>query len=104
MNKLLPIGSVVKIQESDKYAFMIVGYFPQNKEGEMRDYSAVRYPMGAYDSRVFFFINHKDISTVLFRGYENEEYSALMELISVYAKEESVSEKVEKEPNDEKVY
>lgn len=88
MNKLLPIGSVVKMQKDDKYSFMIVGYFPQNKEGEMRDYSAVRYPMGVYDSRVFFFINHKDIATVLFMGYESEEYAALMSLVAIYSKME----------------
>ena len=53
--------------------------------------------MGVYDSRVFFFINHKDISAVVFRGYENEEYNALMELINMYAINETEYKKGERQ-------
>ncbi|MBP3593855.1 MAG: DUF4176 domain-containing protein [Lachnospiraceae bacterium] len=81
MERLLPIGSIIKLDKESKICFMIVGYFPTNKEGDTRDYSAVRYPMGAYDSRVFFFINHKDITEILHEGYKDNSYENLMELI-----------------------
>ncbi len=81
MDKLLPIGTIVRMEKESKFLFMIVGYMPRNNEGEMRDYAAVRYPMGVFDSRVFFFFNHKDIEEVVYQGFENEDYHALMEIV-----------------------
>ena len=78
--KLYPIGTIVKLDEKSKILFMIVGYLPQNKNGDKRDYTAVRYPMGVYDNRMFFFFNQSDIFEVLHSGYENEDFYAMAAL------------------------
>lgn len=78
----LPIGSVVDLSEHSEVKLMIVGYFPQNTSGDQRDYSAVRYPMGVYDNRMFFFFNNTDIRTIYHRGFEDEDYYSLLALIN----------------------
>ena len=60
--ELLPIGSIVNINGADTLNFMLVGYFPSNKDGEQKTYSAIRYPMGVYDNRMYFFFDAKDIT------------------------------------------
>lgn len=70
---LLPIGSVVKFKDWDQ-TLMIYGRMQTDSETLKRwDYVACFYPHGniAPDSNIFF--NHKDISEVVFRGYENED-------------------------------
>ena len=81
MMHLLPIGTVVKLAEQSNVKFMIVGYFPQNEQGEQRDYTAIRYPMGVYDNRMFFFFNRKDVAEILHQGYEDDEFLAMESLI-----------------------
>lgn len=88
-NIVLPIGTVVSVGEEENIKFMIVGYFPVNEKGEKRDYSAVRYPMGAYDSKMFFFFDDVAITKIHHNGYEDENFIALSELI---AREETLFE------------
>ena len=97
MDKLLPIGTIVRMEKESKFLFMIVGYMPQNTEGEMRDYATVRYPMGVFDSRVFFFMNHKDIVEVVYQGFENEEYTSLIEIVHAFRDEQE--QKISSEDN-----
>lgn len=78
----LPIGSVVRILKGEEAMFMIAGYLPQNKEGERLDYIAVRYPMGAFNSNVYFFFNHEHIKEVVFKGYECKEYDAFLKIMN----------------------
>jgi Uncharacterized protein conserved in bacteria len=84
----LPIGSIVVLNSSETYKFMIVGYLPTNESGEQRDYSAIRYPMGFYDNRLFFFFNHADISDILHTGYIDEDFEMMMSFLRV-AKEKT---------------
>lgn len=79
---LLPIGSVVRIDENSQIKFMIVGYFPQNETKEKRDYSAIRYPMGVFDNRMYFFFNHEDVKEILHIGYVDDEFTAMSSLIN----------------------
>lgn len=79
--QILPIGSVVKLQEDSNIRFMIVGYFPQSELGERRDYSAIRYPMGVYDNRMYFFFNSEDIKETLHKGYVDEEFNNMCKII-----------------------
>lgn len=78
---ILPIGTVAVLKDNPDIKFMIVGYFPTNKEGESRTYSAIRYPMGVYDNRVYFFFNNSDISEVLHTGYVDENFETMSILI-----------------------
>lgn len=81
MKKILPIGTVVKLNEHSDVKFMIVGYFPTNNDGEMKDYSAIRYPMGAYDNRMFFFFNETSIFEVLHEGLIDDEFKVMCAFI-----------------------
>ena len=78
---LLPIGSIVNVKEVDGLDFMIVGFFPTNSEGNQKTYSAVRYPMGVYDNKMYFFFNNEDITKVVFEGYKNDGFEAMKILI-----------------------
>ncbi len=86
MNGVLPIGTVVSLQEDSKVKFMIVGYFPTNNQGDSGDYTAIRYPMGVYDNRMFFFFNQGDIYKVLHTGYMDDDFTSMAAVIK-YAKE-----------------
>lgn len=79
---ILPIGTVVKLNENSDIKFMIVGFFPTNETGEQRDYTAIRYPMGVYDNRMYFFFNKSDIVDVVYKGYIDDEFLIMTELIN----------------------
>lgn len=72
--KLLPIGSVIQLNEGE-VKLMILNRAPlYNREGTIGyfDYSAVLYPVGQTDQQVFFF-NQEDIKEVFHEGYVDEE-------------------------------
>jgi len=80
--EFLPIGSVVRILKDEDAMFMIAGYLPQNSKGERLDYISVRYPMGAFNSNVYFFFNHEHIKEVVFKGYESKEFDAFLKIMN----------------------
>lgn len=82
MEKFLPIGSIVKVDETNKL-YMIAGYLPTVSDGAMREYTALRYPMGAVSSKVFAFFNREDIKEVVHQGYEDKAFHALMEIMEL---------------------
>lgn len=84
MSEFMPIGTVVTLQENSKFKFMIVGYYPTNKEGECRDYTAIRYPMGVYDNRLFFFFNKEDVHEVLHMGYTDDDFTSMIALLKYF--------------------
>lgn len=69
---LLPIGSVVKLKESEK-KMMVAGILINNGEKKY-DYLGVMHPEGFVDSRQIFLFNHEDIEEVFFFGYMNAEF------------------------------
>lgn len=69
---LLPIGSVVKMKDTDK-KFSIIGILVNN-DGRMYDYISVPYPEGYIDAKHMFVFNHKDIETVQYLGYMDSEF------------------------------
>lgn len=82
MKEFWPIGTVVKVLEGEDVEFMIVGYLPQNENGEYRDYVSVRYPMGAFNNNVYFFFNHEHIGEVVFEGYNSKEFKAFLQIMN----------------------
>ena len=80
--RILPIGTVVKLKEDSSIKFMVVGFLPTNRDGECRDYAAIRYPMGVYDSRLYFFFNDCDVLEIVHRGYEDEEFKTMTLLLN----------------------
>ena len=66
---LLPIGSVVLLNEAEK-KLMIIGILQRNGE-EVFDYVGCPYPEGLLDSENLFLFNHKDIAEISYLGFDN---------------------------------
>lgn len=77
MEKILPIGSIVRLKNGEQKIMItsrgalfnndgVVGYF---------DYSACVYPYGQTDQTVHFF-NEQDIDEIYFKGYVDESEEA----------------------------
>lgn len=79
---LLPIGTVVLLKNGIK-KIMIVGIKPINNEKpeETFDYLGVLYPEGYISNEINFLFNHDDINDVIFRGYENPERAAFIDML-----------------------
>lgn len=79
VKELLPIGSIVTLQEATKKT-MIYGIKQiNNATGVEYDYIGVVYPEGNMGDGTQFFFNHDAISTIEFRGYEDEEREVFIE-------------------------
>lgn len=75
-NQLLPMGSVVSLNESKK-KLMIVGILMRNEENEtIYDYMGIPFPEGYIDDETMFLFFHKDIQDIHFLGYINAEAQA----------------------------
>lgn len=84
VRELLPIGSVVILEEASKKA-MIYGVKQINKANDVEyDYIGVVYPEGNMGDGTQFFFNHEAISQVFFRGYEDEERNAFIDRLEAY--------------------
>lgn len=81
-NKLLPIGSIIKVHDSDLY-FMINGYVDRNKkiEDEYFDYFCCIYPMGI-DGTNSVLVNKDKIEKVIFIGYQDDKFEKFIELLN----------------------
>ena len=72
--KYLPLGTVVRLQEGEKY-LMIIGFcsmVPERPE-EIIDYNACLYPEGVLSSQESFLFNHDQIAEIIHLGLSNEE-------------------------------
>ena len=83
MNRsLLPIGSVVLLNNSNKRV-MIVGRVQKNTEtGKVWDYSACLYPEGMINPSELILFNDDQINSVYFIGFQDLEGLKLQELIN----------------------
>lgn len=84
---LLPIGSIVKLKESERL-LMIIGVLQNGKAYPDRtfDYVAVPYPQGIQDSRMNLGFDHNDIEEIIFRGFENDDRKAFLFLLEAAAR------------------
>lgn len=84
VKELLPIGSVVMLQEGTK-RLMITGVKQTDKgTGEEHDYIGVLYPEGSMGEGTQFFFEHENIETVSFRGFEDEERTSFIERLYAF--------------------
>lgn len=81
---LLPIGSVVKLKDTEK-PLMIFGILQTNPNVSDKtfDYIGVPYPEGHFDVRLQIGFNHSDISDVIFHGFNNEDRKAFMASLEI---------------------
>lgn len=80
MKNLLPIGSIVRLAEGEKY-LMIIGWLQRDSDGRDFDYIACPFPEGYLDQETFFLFNHEDIVEVEFVGCVNAMTQAFYEII-----------------------
>lgn len=82
MNRLYPIGSVVKLELDSNRMVMIIGYYPiYDETQQFYQYLAVPYPKGINNDYSFQVFNHDDIKEPLFMGYLSEEGETLLDVM-----------------------
>ena len=88
IEELLPIGSVVLLENGIK-KIMIIGIKPTDlSTNTIYDYLAVPYPEGFIKEDCTFFVNHDKIQKVVARGYENEERKEFITKLAGYYAEQ----------------
>ena len=81
---ILPIGTIVKLLESDKNV-MITGYLQQNKATKYTyDYCGCEYPMGITGKDGNLYFDKADITAIVKMGYMDEETKKIQEKIKEY--------------------
>lgn len=84
IKELLPIGSVVLLEEGSK-KLMIFGVKQTDEEsGEEYDYIGVIYPEGNLGNETQFLFNHENIVQVFFKGYEDGERDNFIERLAEF--------------------
>lgn len=80
-NRLLPIGSVIKMPDNDIY-FMICGYANSKKmvDNEYYDYICCIYPAGV-NGKDSILVNKDKIEKVIFIGYQDANLEHFFELL-----------------------
>ncbi len=81
-NKILPIGSIIKMKDNDLY-FMIYGYVDKNKEIEENyyDYFCCIYPTGI-NGKDSILIQKDKIEKVIFIGYQDSKFTNFVDLLN----------------------
>lgn len=78
---LLPIGSIVKLFQGNKY-LMVMGRFHRNLEdGKIFDYAGCLYPEGYQGGNSYYLFQHQQIEQIIFGGLQNEEELAYRQLM-----------------------
>ena len=82
MNRLLPIGSVVRVA-GEEDPLMVIGFYPE-AEGRSYDYLAAQYPQGLFEIPVMSAFDEDLIEEVLFEGYQDELGAQALEAAKGY--------------------
>lgn len=87
IKELLPIGSVVRLQEATK-KLMIYGIKQTDADtGIEYDYVGVLYPEGNLGEKTQFLFQHEHIEEVIFKGYNDEEREKFLAALEVVYEE-----------------
>ena len=82
MKNLLPLGSIVLLENGEK---RIMIYGRRQKaivNDEEYDYVACLYPEGNISEEFTYLFNHSDIKEVIHTGYTDEEDAAFLEYLA----------------------
>lgn len=78
---LLPLGSIVVLNNGFKKLMIIGRKILQGKNKNIYDYLGCLYPEGDIGDEYKFIFNHEDIDKIIFKGYEDEEENAFKEAL-----------------------
>ena len=81
MKKLLPIGSVVLLNDAEK-RLMVGGWLPETEDKKKYDYIGFYYPEGYIDSKQIFAFNHEQITRIDYVGFVDAEFQLFMKRVS----------------------
>ena len=76
-DKLLPIGSIIKLGQTD-YDVIICGYGGSGANGKVYDYIGTFYPYGFINKDKILSFNKDKVTKVVFEGYKNEKYETVV--------------------------
>ncbi|BFH71440.1 hypothetical protein J27TS7_32080 [Paenibacillus dendritiformis] len=84
MEKLLPIGSVVRLRNGEK-RIMIYGRYQKKVNSELVfDYIACLYPEGNMNPNQAFLFDHDLIEEIYFRGFQDIEELSYNQMLQDY--------------------
>ena len=88
MNELLPVGSVVLLEGATKKT-IIMGIFQISEDhpGEIYEYLGVPYPEGYMGAGTSYLLKQKDVVKVIWRGHEDEEREAMLNMLENLVKQ-----------------
>lgn len=80
-DKILPIGSIIKMHDSD-LLLMIYGYVNKNKkiEDDYYDYFCCIYPTGV-NGKDSILVKKEKIEKIIFIGYQDSKFSNFVDLL-----------------------
>lgn len=101
MNTILPIGSVVKVKQTEM-PLMIFGMLQQNGFQPERfvDYVGVPYPVGNLGMQTQIGFQAEDITEVLFEGYNTKESDYWKEVLRLKKQGDEQKKKEEEQPTE----
>ena len=86
LDNILPIGSVIKLKYAEKL-IMIFGIMQTvtsiDGSAVKYDYIGVTYPVGYLSPKLFLGFDHDQIETIIFKGYENDDYKNLISTLKM---------------------
>ncbi|WP_297520845.1 DUF4176 domain-containing protein [uncultured Clostridium sp.] len=95
MVKLLPIGSIVSIDQERKEKILIIGRLIRKEiDGEVFDYCGCKAPVGVQGEEELEVFNHKEIKRLLFIGFQDEEEMQFSHYISKEKEKLNESEEI----------
>ena len=80
MKKLLPIGTIVKINDIDNN-IIIIGFRGIDDRREVFDYIGLLHPQGFVDRKKVYLFNSSMIKNIIYNGYntiEEEEFKKIL--------------------------
>ena len=82
MEALLPLGSVVILENGVKKIMIYGRKQVAVKNQQVYDYVACLYPEGNINDEFTYLFNHSDIREVVFRGYVDDDEEKFLEFLS----------------------
>jgi hypothetical protein len=82
MEKLLPLGSIVLLENGEKRIMIYGRQQLAITNNEQYDYVACLYPEGNISDEFTYLFNHSDIREVVFEGFSDEEDAAFLEYLA----------------------
>jgi hypothetical protein len=84
IENLLPIGSIVRLKDSEK-RLMVFGIKQSGSSGGSdvdADYIGVLYPEGYMGEQYQYLFNHENIEEIVYRGFEDSERDTFLQNLS----------------------